>query len=80
MIMDLGTNIDINAILNVILGIVAVVLGAKWLKVKSFLKKVAEALVVTSEAIEDDKITQEEEQRMIEDWNEVIELAKDLVK
>ncbi len=70
--------IDISIIISLVLLVLSLVLGGKWLSAKKFLKEVAEALTVTSKAIEDDQITRKELKDLIKEWNEVIEAAKSI--
>jgi len=73
--------------ISAILAIVATLLGNKWIKTKNELlkltkltTKIATALKVTSDAIEDDKITQEEEKAIVRKWKDVIEEAKKFIE
>lgn len=70
--------IDISIIISLVLLGLSLVLGGKWLSAKKFLKEVAEALTVTSKAIEDDKITRKELKDLMKEWNDVIEAAKSI--
>ena len=81
--------IDTNVLLQFIssvLALLAIFLGSKWAKAKSeiaemskLMTKFAAALKATSDAIQDDRITPEEEKAIIESWQYVIEEAKKLL-
>ncbi len=65
-----------------VLGIVIAVLGVvwvKWTKGKKLLKELAEALTILSAAVEDDQVTQEEIDKLIEEFKEVVVAAGELV-
>lgn len=82
-------NIDTNVLLQLIssiLGLLSIFLGSKWAKAKAELTemsklttKLAAALKATSDAIQDDRITPEEEKVIVESWQYVIEEAKKLL-
>lgn len=72
---------------TIILTLVATFMGKKWQGLKDKLShsqvisfKFAQGLKVISDAISDDTITPEEEQKIIDAWKDVIEDAKILVK
>lgn len=84
--MQLDTN-TILQIISSILAIVAAMLGSKWAKAKNELveltkltTKLASALKVTSDAIEDDRITPEEEKALVRSWRDVIDEAKKFLR
>ena len=73
-------------IITIILGLLSTYFGSKWIKTKNalygtslFTQKLAIALRTLSEAVEDDRITPEEEKKIIEEWREIIEEGKKLV-
>lgn len=70
---------DWQIIIPIILGIVAVLCGIKWHQVASLLKETGEALITTSEAMEDKKITPTEVKDILREWAEVILAGKKLV-
>lgn len=74
-------------LISAILAIIATVLGSKWANAKNELVKLtrlntrlASALKATSDAIEDDRITPEEEKIIVERWRAVIDEAKKLLE
>ena len=74
-------------IITIVLGLISALLGSKWQKAKTGLSdsqlvvfKVSQALKVTSEAIEDDQVSSEEEKRIVNSWKDVIDEAKDMLK
>ena len=84
--MHLDTEILLQLI-SAILAIIAIIFGSKWANAKNELVKLtrlntrlASALKATSDAIEDDRITPEEEKVIVERWRAVIEEAKKLLE
>ena len=72
-------------IVTLILGVVATIFGKKWSTAKNLFAqgqntsmKFALALQELSLAIEDDRITQEEAERIVARWKEVIDEANNL--
>ena len=59
------------AVASGVLGILVIIFSVKWAQVKALLKEVAEAFVVVSSAVEDDKITREELQKIVDEWHDV---------
>lgn len=86
--MEIVLDSDVIAgIITLVLAILSTALGGKYTLAKKKLaeltdltKDLARALKVTSEAIEDDKVTPEEEKHIVESWRDVIEKAKELLK
>jgi len=70
---------DWQIIVPIILGVVAIVFGVKWHQVASLLKETGEALITTSEAMEDKKITKDEVVQILKEWADVILAGKKLV-
>jgi len=77
----------ISEILTIVLALLSAYLGKKYRTAKnklqetaSFTEKLAMALKITSEAIEDDKVTPDEEKRIVQRWKEVIEAGKEYLK
>ncbi len=66
----------ISVIGTIILGLVATFFGEKWVKGKSVSMKFAIGINTLTEAIVDDRITQEEAMRIVEAWKGVIDEAK----
>lgn len=66
----------ISYIATIILGLVATFFGEKWVKGKAVSMKFAIGINTLTEAIVDDRITQEEAERIVEAWQGVIEEAK----
>lgn len=73
--------------LTIVLGLLATAFGKKWQTAKdTFAKgqlttmKLAQTLKVVSDAIADDKITAEEEKKIIAIWKDTIDEAKGIVK
>ena len=60
------------AVASGVLGILVIIFSVKWAQVKALLKEVAEAFVVVSSAVEDDKITREELQKIVDEWHDVL--------
>lgn len=83
--MDIDPELVAYAI-TLILGILATFLGDRWQKAKNKFSqsqlvslKFAQALKVLSTSIEDDRITIEEEKKIVNTWKELIDEAKSLV-
>jgi len=80
--------VDTNVLLQFIssvLALLAIFLGSKWAKAKSeiaemskLMTKFAAALKATSDAIQDDRITPEEEKAIVEAWKDVIKEAQNM--
>ena len=74
-------------IISMVLGVLSIVLGDKYVKYKQKFAdtekvtvKISAALKATSDAIEDDRITPEEEQAIVDHWKDVIDEAKNILK
>jgi len=70
---------DYWIIVSAVLAILGVLASVKWAQVKSLLKEVSEALVVLSAAIEDDKISREECEEIVNEFRDVIIAVMKLV-
>lgn len=70
----------ISYIVTIILGILAAVFGKNWVQGKLVTTKFALAVKELADAIEDDRITQEEAERIVEAWKSVINEAKELIQ
>jgi len=73
-------------IITIILVVLSLVLGGKYKIAKSkftdlsyLAKELAEALKQTSEAIEDEYISEDETKQIVKQWQEVIEAGKKLL-
>ena len=64
----------IAEILAVVFGVAATFLGVKYQKVKKTVKEVGEAITVTANAIDDDKITEEELKMVVKEWKDVVSI------
>jgi len=69
----------ILSIISGVLFIVSILAGTQWRKAKAVLKEVAEALTITSDALEDDDVSTTERQAIIKEWADVIAAARALV-
>lgn len=86
MVMDIDPEI-IAYVLSILLGIISAIFGEKYVKFKQKFAdseqvtiKLAAALKATSDAIEDDKITPEEQKAIVDHWKDLINEAKRLLK
>ena len=70
---------DYWVIVSAVLAVLGVLASVKWAQVKSLLKEVSEALVVLSAAIEDDKISREECEEIVNEFRDVIIAVMKLV-
>ncbi len=66
------------AIISIVLFILTIFSGIKWVQAKRCLEELAEALTSTSNALADDKITDDERKRLLTEWADVIVAARDL--
>jgi len=81
--MDINVDPElVSYILSAVLGIFALFLGDRWRKIKDkfaegqlLTMKFAIAIQELSKAIEDDKITQEEAEDIVNSWKEIIDDA-----
>lgn len=64
----------IAKILTAVFGIATIVLGVKYRKVKRTLKELGEAITTTSNAIDDNKLTEEEIKSTVKEWNDVVSI------
>ena len=69
----------LSYITTIILGVLATVFGKKWVTGKVVTTKFALAINELTNAIEDDRITQDEAERIVEAWKDVINEAKILI-
>ncbi len=75
--MDFDTIVQIVAS---VLFLISIVFGMKWRQAKALLKEVAEALTVTSNALEDDDIMPSEREALLREWRDVIIAARELLR
>lgn len=66
-------------VVSVVLLVLSAVFGFRYKQAKALLKEVAEALTVSSEALEDDQITAEERSKILKEWADVISAARKLI-
>lgn len=55
-----------------VFGVLIVLFVVYWRRLKSVIKELAEALVVLSSAVEDDKLTRDELKQIVEEFGDVI--------
>ena len=67
-------------VLSAVLAIVAAVITVKWRQSKALLKSVSNALACISDAIDDDKVSIAEFERMRNHFADVVEAAHNLIK
>lgn len=65
----------ISYLITIILGVIATYFGDKWVKAKALATKFSVAIRELTIAIEDDRITQQEAERIVESWSDVINEA-----
>jgi len=65
-------------VISVVLAMIAALFYAKWQQVKKLLAEVAQALTVTSKALEDDNVTDAERNQILTEWADVIRAARGL--
>lgn len=64
----------IAEIMTVVFGVAATFLGVKYQKAKKTVKEIGEAITVTANAIDDNKITEEELKEVVKEWNDVVSI------
>ena len=69
---ELFGSLDVNTIINLVLGAIVLVGGTLFLKGKTKLKELIEALTAVSNAVEDNKVTQEEEKEIVAKFKALI--------
>ena len=73
---------DFDTLMQIALGVLfllSVIFGLKWKQAKGLLKEVAEALTATSQALEDDDVTDIERRKLMREWSDVITAARALI-
>jgi hypothetical protein len=70
---------DWTEIVGLILLGLSIFLGIRWQKAKNVLRETSEALACISDAVEDDKVTKEEAQKILAECKDVVIAAKELV-
>ncbi len=68
--------VPIAEILTLVLIAASAIFATKWALTKRLLKEIAEALVTISEAVEDDEITDEELQEILNQLKDIIQAAQ----
>ena len=83
--MEINPELIVYAV-TVILSILSVIFGEKYRKYKQkfmdtskLAEEFSEALLATTNAIEDDKLTPEEAQKIVAEWQDVVDEAKKLL-
>ncbi len=69
---------DWSIVVTAILAIIALFCRIKWIQLKSAFKETAEAMMATSAALADDKITSEEVVNLLKEWSECVVAGKKL--
>jgi len=69
---ELFGSLDVNTIINLVLGAIVLVGGTLFLKGKTKLKELIAALTAVSNAVEDNKITNEEEKEIVAKFKALI--------
>jgi len=69
---ELFGSLDVNTIINLVLGAIVLVGGTLFLKGKTKLKELIAALTAISNAVEDNKVTNEEEKEIIAKFKALI--------
>lgn len=67
-------------IIAVILFLISILFGLKWKQAKALLKEIAEALTATSDALDDDDVTDIERRNILKEWGDVITAARSLLR
>ena len=69
---ELFGSLDVNMIINLVLGAIVLIGGTLLLKGKTKLKELIAALTAISNAVEDNKITNEEEKEIVAKFKALI--------
>ena len=69
---ELFGSLDVNTIINLVLGAIVLIGGALFLKGKTKLKELIAALTAISNAVEDNKITNDEEKEIVAKFKALI--------
>jgi hypothetical protein len=69
---ELFGSLDVNTIINLVLGAIVLIGGTLFLKGKTKLKELIAALTAISNAVEDNKITNEEEKEIVAKFKALI--------
>ena len=69
---DILLNIDLSTIINLVLGVIVLVGGTLLLNGKTKLKQLIAALTAISNAVEDNKVTSEEEKEIVAKFKALI--------
>ena len=69
---ELFGSLDVNMIINLVLGAIVLIGGALFLKGKTKLKELIAALTAISNAVEDNKITNDEEKEIVAKFKALI--------
>jgi hypothetical protein len=69
---ELFGSLDVNTIINLVLGAIVLVGGTLFLKGKTKLKELIAALTAISNAVEDNKVTNEEEKEIVAKFKALI--------
>ena len=72
--------LEVWQILTVGIPILVLLVGGSWKLLKRIPKETAEVLIALGDAIEDDKVTRLELQRMVEEWYDLQKLALQIAK
>lgn len=60
--------------LTILFMLASVFFGVKYEKAKKTLRELTEAILVTSDALEDDELTREELREIVKEWKDVVEV------
>lgn len=63
-----------------IAGVVAVVLGVKWVQAVKVLREIGEAFTKTADAMEDKNLTKQEAVELLKEWLDVVSAIRTLVR
>ena len=72
--------LEVWQIFTVGIPILALLFGSGWKLLKRIPKETAEVLIALGDAIEDDKVTRAELQRIVEEWYDLQKLALQIAK
>ena len=71
---------NIAEIISIVVGIIAIVAGIKWMQLKTVIRELAQAFDTLSNAIEDDNVTSDEAKSILKEFGDVAVAVAKLLK
>ena len=67
-------------IISIVVGIIAIIAGIKWMQLKTLIREIAQAFDTLSNAIEDDNVTSDEAKSILKEFGDVAVAVAKLLK